>query len=338
MPWLVPTGRPRLVAAVLAGSVGAGALAAIGVDRLTALPENAVLAVADTVVTREAFQQQVDLLEALYGVRPPADGPALGRFQRDAAKALAVSLIVDRAAAEQGVAVTEGTARDALHKIIEEKFGSNREGFGQALGTLGVSEAAVQREIGRQLTASQAFQRVTANVAPVTDEQLSQTYRDRAREMVMPEQRHLRYVVVEVEQNAQNVLARMRAGEDFGKLAAEFSIDESTKNRAGDLGVVAEARLEKEFGGAAFGTPAGSFFGPVKSRFGWNLGQVLEVQPAQQLTFEQVKQRLRAQLESERRFEAWRVWLGERIRAAEVRYADSYRPEDPDAPPPARQR
>ncbi|MGH3451302.1 MAG: hypothetical protein ACRDQW_11380 [Haloechinothrix sp.] len=30
---------------------------------------------------------------------------------------------------------------------------------------------------------------------------------------------------------------------------------------------------------------------------------------------------------------AWRSWLGKRIADADVRYADAYRPTDPDAPP-----
>ncbi|SNR49816.1 Ribonucleotide reductase, small chain [Haloechinothrix alba] len=50
-------------------------------------------------------------------------------------------------------------------------------------------------------------------------------------------------------------------------------------------------------------------------------------------TFDDVAEDLRAQLQNEQTLNAWRDWLAERIRAADVAYADQYRPDNPDAPP-----
>jgi peptidyl-prolyl cis-trans isomerase C len=110
-------------------------------------------------------------------------------------------------------------------------------------------------------------------------------------------------------------------------------LDGGTRDKQGDLGVLTAAQLEPEYAKAAFAAPPGTVFGPVQTRFGWNVGQVTEVVPSTQPAFDQVKERVRDEARSERALGVWRTWLGERIRQAAVEYADDYRPADPDAPP-----
>lgn len=333
-PTLLPGGRGRVVTALLGALVVVGALAHITVDRVTALPADAVLRANGAVVTEQEFAQRLDIMKALYGLRIPADGPERELFDRNVAKAIAVSLILDQAAAERGVVVSEKETQDRLAKITEANFAQGRAAFVRTLAAVGVSEQDVLAELGRQMTSARLLDQVTADVPLVTEADVRQAYTEQEQDLVTPEQRHLRNIVVDTRERADQVLAQARSGADFAALAAEYSLDGSTKAAGGDLGFVAAGQLEKSYADAAYAAAAGEFFGPVQTQYGWNVGQVLEVRPAEKLTFEQAGERLRTDLENERRLEVWRAFFGDRIEEADVDYADAYRPSDPDALPP----
>lgn len=332
-PGLVPTGRTRLVSLVLGSAVLAGAATQVGIAWATALPDDAVLRAGDTVVTRDEFQQRLEVLEALYGVKPPADGPQLERFNKDAAKSIAVSLILDRAARERDVVIADKKASDAVNKIIEKQLTGGRDAFGQFLASRGIAEHDVLDEVKRQLTTSRLFEQVTSDVKPVTGTEVREAYQDRKQEMVRPEKRHLRNIVVDSQSKAKRLLRQARGGANFASLAKQHSLDASTKDSGGDLGSLSADQLAKQYAEAAFRTDKKAFFGPVKTQHGWNIGQVLQTTSAKQLSFDEIKKQLEAKLNDQRKLNTWRSWLGNQITAADVEYADEYRPDNPDAPP-----
>jgi peptidyl-prolyl cis-trans isomerase C len=71
----------------------------------------------------------------------------------------------------------------------------------------------------------------------------------------------------------------------------------------------------------------------VRTRFGWNVGIVVDVMSSTPLSFTQVEKQLRVELQNKRLLERWRSWLADELADADVEYADDYRPDDPDAPP-----
>ncbi len=74
---------------------------------------------------------------------------------------------------------------------------------------------------------------------------------------------------IEVRQKALN-------GEDFGKLAKEFSQDPSAKDNAGDLGYFTSFRMVYAFETAAYNTPKGKISMPIRTRFGYHIIKVVD--------------------------------------------------------------
>jgi len=73
---------------------------------------------------------------------------------------------------------------------------------------------------------------------------------------------------------AEQVAQRLRAGEDFNKLAAENSNDDGNKFKGGDLGWFGKGAMVKEFEDAVTSAKIGDIVGPVKTQFGYHIIRV----------------------------------------------------------------
>ncbi|EQD29450.1 PpiC-type peptidyl-prolyl cis-trans isomerase [mine drainage metagenome] len=78
------------------------------------------------------------------------------------------------------------------------------------------------------------------------------------------------HILVEKESVAKQVLDRLNSGEDFAKLAEEYSIDGS-RRRGGDLGLFGRGIMVKEFESAAFSLKPGEVSGIVRTQFGYHI-------------------------------------------------------------------
>lgn len=332
-PRVVPTGswsRPGSIAAV--ALVLLGATTQVAMDWVTRLPDDAAFRIGDVTTSRQELDHRVHLLSALYGIQPPQDPLKTDQYTRDTAKAVAVSDVLHNAASAQKIVIPDKVASDKLDQIAGGDP-RGKQDFITKLGQLGVSENDVRTEIKRQMENAKLYGSVTRGIKPVSDQELRSIFEQRKAQMVTPEQRHLRNIVVPDQNTARDLAQRARSGEDFGNLAAQASQDQSTKDKGGDLGTVAAQQLDKPYADAAFAAPPNTVFGPVQTQNGWNVGQVVDVVPGQPLTFDQVRDQLREQVNNERKSPVWNAWLANTIRSAHVEYAAQYKPANPDAPP-----
>ncbi len=108
---------------------------------------------------------------------------------------------------------------------------------------------------------------------------------------------------------ANELRQRLLNGEDFAKLAAEYSDDPGSAAQGGDLGWFGRGRMVSPFEEAAFSLPVGEISEPVKTDFGYHIIQVLERDSAHPKDENQLAQE---------RIQAFQTWLNEQLAREDI--------------------
>ncbi len=91
---------------------------------------------------------------------------------------------------------------------------------------------------------------------------------------------------------AKEVLARIKNGEDFAKVATEVSQDPGSAQKGGDLGFFDRRRMVQPFDSVAFLLKVGEVSDLVRTPFGWHIIKVTEIKPYS--SFENQKENLKS--------------------------------------------
>ena len=103
-----------------------------------------------------------------------------------------------------------------------------------------------------------------------------------------------------VKKQAEDLLAKIKAGADFAELATKFSEDEVSKAKGGDLDFFGRNQMVKEFEDVAFALEPGQVSDLVKTSFGYHIIKTAEKRPASTRPFEEVRTQIEDQLKWER--------------------------------------
>jgi peptidyl-prolyl cis-trans isomerase D len=147
----------------------------------------------------------------------------------------------------------------------------------------------------------------TASLFPVNDNDLRQLYQSKQEEFRLPERVKVRHILLKttgkapaelpkVETAAADVLKQVKAGGNFAELAKKYSEDDGSKVNGGDLGYIVRGQTVKEFETSAFSLKPNEISNLVKSEFGYHIIQVLEKQEPHVQPFEEVRERLKAEI------------------------------------------
>jgi len=98
---------------------------------------------------------------------------------------------------------------------------------------------------------------------------------------------------VAAKKKADDILARVKAGEDFGTLASQLSEEPNANNSKGDLGWFGKGSMVKEFEDAVYNNAPGSIVGPVKTTFGYHIIKV-EGKSNKEFRFAELKETVKA--------------------------------------------
>jgi peptidyl-prolyl cis-trans isomerase C len=123
---------------------------------------------------------------------------------------------------------------------------------------------------------------------PVTDAEVKAEY-DKFKATTGDKEYHVRHILVETEQQAKDIIAKLKGGAKFEELAKQ-SKDQGTANTGGDLDWATPASFPKEFSAAFVNLQKGAVTEtPVKTANGFHVIKVDDIRAAKLPSMEEVK-------------------------------------------------
>lgn len=202
----------------------------------------------------------------------------------------------------------------AVNAQLEQYYASRggEENFIKLVEQQGFTIDYVKNDIRDQLTVQNFLDKELEEQIAVTEEDLQTAYGEDKTASVQ----HILFLTqgksdeekAEIRKTAEQVLARAKAGEDFGALAKEFSEDPGSKNKGGLYENFGRGQMVKSFEEASFNLPIGSISDLVETVYGLHIIKVVD-RKKETRPFDQVKEELRNQLERTKRRDVFENYL-----------------------------
>lgn len=164
--------------------------------------------------------------------------------------------------------------------------------------------------VKEDLLVNYAVNKAVANVR-VTDAEVKEFFDAHPEQFAGEETVNASHILVADEAQANEILAKINAGEiSFEDAAKEFSSCPSSAE-GGCLGDFGHGQMVPEFDQACFSMKEGEIAGPVQTQFGFHLIKLNKINAAQPMQFEQVKEQLRQSLMGEKQQNAYQSKLNQ---------------------------
>jgi peptidyl-prolyl cis-trans isomerase C len=191
----------------------------------------------------------------------------------------------------------------------------SEEAFNRELKAMGTSQEVLKQKWTEEATAETVLERILNIKVP--DAEVKKYFDENPAKFEQPEMvraNHILFLLKDPNtgadlsqekkaakrKQAEDVLKRAQAGEDFAKLAKEFSDDTASKDSGGELTFGrGQPGIPPEFEAAAFSLKTNQVSDIVTTQFGYHIIKLAEKTPAKQLEFAQVSQDIKAFLKQQ---------------------------------------
>ena len=177
-----------------------------------------------------------------------------------------------------------------LEKAVKEEL-VRREVLAQAAVAKGMdkkSDVQAQVDLARQGVLIGAYLNEFARGVKITDDDVKKEY-DTLKSALGDKEYKARHILVEKEDEAKDIIAKLKKGEKFDDLA-KVSKDPGSKDKGGELGWANKASYVPSFAEAMTKLAKGKYTeAPVQSNFGWHVIQLDDVRELKAPNFEDVK-------------------------------------------------
>ncbi|BBE50780.1 putative parvulin-type peptidyl-prolyl cis-trans isomerase [Ferriphaselus amnicola] len=176
----------------------------------------------------------------------------------------------------------------------------NLEVLSQAAAKQGLDkspEVLAQIELIRQNVLADAYVQDYIKTHPVSEDAMKAEF-NRLKGQASKNEYKARHILVKTEAEAKELVAQLKKGAKFEKLAAK-SMDPGSAKQGGDLGWADPKGFVKEFADALVSLNKGQVSEPVQTQFGWHVIRLDDTREHKTPDFEQVKPQIAQHLQQQ---------------------------------------
>jgi peptidyl-prolyl cis-trans isomerase C len=159
-------------------------------------------------------------------------------------------------------------------------------------------DAEIKRKLEdmeKELVISTFIQREFGSRLMVEDKEVQDYYNTHMNEFRNREEIRISQIIVPEEKDATDILGKLRQGQDFGALAAEYSTDKPSGLRKGDVGYYTYKMLPDEIRDSVFRLRVGDISSPYKMPDGYEIYKITDRRTVS-YSFDQAKNAIKLQL------------------------------------------
>ncbi len=204
------------------------------------------------------------------------------------------------------VKVTQAQVDSVLNQYAAQRGGLAK--FEEYIKSLGIGMDLVRRDIRTQVTIDRFFSKHFEKDIQVTDQEVQASYSEgktaTARHILMMTKDKSDSAKKVIYRKMEDIQARIRKGEDFAKLAMQYSEDPGSAKKGGLVENFQRGDMVPSFDEMAFSLPIGGVSGIVETEYGYHIIKVVD-RKKDSRPFEAVRAELKQQLEQKKRRELY---------------------------------
>ena len=252
-------------------------------------------------------------------------GGAAGMSDKDILEVLIMNKLIMKEVEAQGLKAKDEDIDNYIERIKAQSNLSDEQ-FKAALAAQGMTFESYRQQVAGEIERALLVNREIASRVNVTPQDIERYYKENSKDYSQAEQVHVRHIFLplssstsyeddkEVMAKAEEIRKRAMAGEDFGKLADEFSQGPGA-GQGGDLGYFKKGQMAKEIDDVAFSLKAGEVSQPFRSGAGIHLIKVEErIEPGQLALSKEASEEIKRKLYNEALKQRYDRWFQEDLR------------------------
>lgn len=316
-----------LAAAVFSASPRADAIV---VEKIIAIVGDKPILLSELRAREKPF-----LLQIMQNVPPGAQQTAArSQLSKDMLEKMVDEELEAQAAARANITVSTQEVDNAFENIAAAQGATKEALFKDARAKNGLTEQDYRDEMRRQILEGKMIQLRVKGRVRITEEDIKTMYDRVLREERKRREYHPAWIVLRIlpgssaqaiaerKAQAEEIASRARKGEDFAKLAAQYSDDSDTRDKGGDIGVRAPSGSPQALSGkdktlgAELETPIlalepGEVANPVQVPQAFIIMKLISRQPSRYTTFKDARGEMIQRLQAEIMEKAKKKWLEE---------------------------
>lgn len=287
-------------------------LAGCGMVRVNPEVDNntVVAKVSGEEVKKEEFLKVFGIFKAQYEQQfgtdvweQETDGKKFG----DVAREKLLDMLIDeklqmKKAADLGITVTDEEVNVEIENA--KKYFDSEDKFNEFLKGQSMDLEYFKQSMRKELIINKLTDKLTEKVA-VTDEEIKTYYDTHQSEFMSVKASH---ILLDTKEEAEKILQRVKAGENFAELAKQNSKDPSAKENSGNLDYFRHGDMVEPFEKAAFAMKPGEISEIVQTDFGFH---IIKVEDSKLDKFEDIKEQLKGTLLNDKKSSEYQKLLEE---------------------------
>jgi peptidyl-prolyl cis-trans isomerase SurA len=275
----------------------------------------------DIILQSEVEDRAAPMLAEIAAIANPSEREARGNAIR---REVLERLVQDQLLAQQATELKLTVSSDEIDRAIEQikrDYGLDDTQLKDELRKQGLSMASYRQNTKKEILKYRVLNIAVGSKINVGDSEV-QSYYDRHMKsanvqvrashifIAIPEDAD-NATVLDREKLAKSLLARAQKGEEFAKLAREYSEDSGTRNEGGDLGFIGRDILPKPLEELVFSMRVGDVRGPVRADRGFHVIKLVDKRTKEAKPFAEVQDEIRSRLRQREMERQTKIYLGD---------------------------